>query len=353
MRILVVSNMYPSKDAPSYGVFVKNFCDQLAELDISYSLSIMLKSRGRLSKVWSYINFYIKTFFKCILGKYDIIYVHYASHSSIPVIFASKFKKLHIYTNLHGSDVIPENKKQEKMQRFTRDILILSYKIIVPSKYFKRVVAKKYGVNLDKLYISHSGGVDRKIFFKEINVKKNFDILRIGFVGRISYGKGWNTLLNACSMLNNSNYHLTIVGNGPQMNQMNAEIEKLHLSPYVKILDLIPQLQLRGIYNEIDVFVFPTEREGESLGLVAIEAMACGTPVIASDFAAPSDYIINGYNGYKYEMGNAKKLSEILLKFQSLSYEERRCLELGALETAVLYSKENVTEELKHILLEK
>ena len=110
MKILIVSNMYPSNKYPAYGTFVRNFCEQLTELGINYDLSVMHKSANKVSKIWRYFYFYVKTLIKCLNGEYDIIYVHYASHSSIPVIIAKKLnRKLKVYTNGHGSDIVPEN----------------------------------------------------------------------------------------------------------------------------------------------------------------------------------------------------------------------------------------------------
>lgn len=67
--------------------------------------------------------------------------------------------------------------------------------------------------------------------------------------------------------------------------------KRLNVEENLIRFDLLPQEELVSIYNVSDAFIFPTRREGESLGLVAIEAMACGTPVIASDFAAPKYYV--------------------------------------------------------------
>ena len=87
------------------------------------------------------------------MKKYDIIYIHYASHSAAPVLIANKLRKLNIYTNVHGSDVVPENASQEKMQKYTKEILKLSSKIIVPSEYFKKLVSEKYHIDKNKIHI--------------------------------------------------------------------------------------------------------------------------------------------------------------------------------------------------------
>lgn len=351
-RILVVSNMYPDLNHPSFGIFVKNFCDQLEKLDVIYTKVTMYKAESKIQKLWKYIKFYFLTYFHCIFGKYDIVYIHYASHSSLPVILASKIKKLCIYVNVHGSDVNPENDRQEFMQKYTRRIIKISSKVIVPSTHFKEIVEKKYHVMSNKVEVSSSGGIDKHVFFKDANAKKANNVFTIGYVGRISYGKGWLTLLEAISYLDDINYKLIFVGNGTEKSQFLSKIEELHLESKIEMYDLLPQQQLCKIYNQLDVFVFPTEGKGESLGLVALEAMACGIPVIASDFAAPAYYVFDNYNGYKFEKGNATQLAKKLKKFYSLSLEEREDLSNGALQTAEGYYTDKVTEELKHILLE-
>ncbi len=239
LKIAVVSNMYPDKKHPSYGVFVKNFCYILDELHIDYILHVMQKSESKFGKVLGYLKFYIGTAFSLLFEKYDIVYVHYASHSSIPVLITNKIRKKPIFTNVHGSDVVPENAKQEKMQKYTRRILALSSRVIVPSEYFKDLVEKKYNISNDKIFVSPSGGVDEKIFYKEREKEKS-DVLKLGYVGRISHKKGWDTLLEACAELDIP-YELIMVGNGPEYQQMRDLAKTLKVDKNIKWFDLLPQ----------------------------------------------------------------------------------------------------------------
>lgn len=351
MKILVVSNMYPDEKHPSYGVFVKNFCNQLEKLNIQYSLSVMKKADSKLQKLVGYVIFYLETFLKSLFGRYDLIYIHYASHSSAPVLLASKIRKNRIYTNVHGSDVVPENRDQEKMQKYTRSILNISEKIIVPSEYFKNYVAKKYTLDPQQIHIVYSGGVNKQVFYSDNEERQN-ERLKIGYVGRLSFGKGWDTLLKACAKITDIDYELILVGNGPGEEIMNQMIQELKLQNHITRYNLLSQEELNAIYNEIDVFAFPTEREGESLGLVAIEAMACGAPVIASDFAAPADYVHDGENGYKFVVGDAEDCANVIRKFYHLSTEERNKMKDNAKKTAEEYSVENVLDQMKMVFEE-
>lgn len=322
MKILVISNMYPDIKHPSYGVFVKNFCDELQMINVDYRLSVMRKSDNFIGKVIRYLKFYVGTFFKCLFGDYDIYYVHYASHSAIPVLMANQIRKQQIYTNVHGSDVVPENNKQRKMQRFTKKLLGVSKKIIVPSVYFEKLVEQKYDIPHEKIEVFPSAGVDQNIFhtfnneeIERIRCRYNIDSQKLvfGMAGRITTQKGWDTFLEAIKRNeeNAQKAQFLIIGDGDESDKLEATIEKLDLNnKVIFIRNLIPQRELALFFAMIDWFVFPTRREGESLGLVAIEAMACGTPVIANDFAAPKYYIKDGINGYKFS--NVEQLSQII-----------------------------------------
>ena len=350
MKIVVISNMYPDEKHPSYGVFVKNFCNILDNIGIEHKNYVMLKSDSKVRKIVGYIKFYIGTAFALLFEKYDLIYVHYASHSSIPVLMAHVFRKKPIYTNVHGSDVVPENASQERMQRYTRKILSISNRIVVPSEYFKEVVSSKYGIDRGRIFVSPSGGISGKVFFKEKD--KSFDQnVKLGYVGRISHKKGWNTLLDACSKLTIP-YQLIVVGNGPEYVLMRKKAVQLGIDNRISWMDLLPQDELRNIYNRMDVFIFPSEREGESLGLVGLEAMACGTPVIASEVAAMKEYVINGVNGYTFECGNAEDLCRTILRYSESSSIKKNEMGDEAMKTASEYNIEKISIGIKNILRE-
>ena len=351
MKILVVSNMYPDDKHPSYGVFVKNFCEQLGILGIEHSKAVMYKSDSKMGKIVNYITFYLNAFFSCLFGKHDLVYVHYASNSSVPVLWAQKFRKNTIYTNVHGSDVVPENAQHEKMQRYTERILSLSRKVIVPSEFFKRLVVDKYGLIKDEVYVVCSGGVNKEVFYSEQSAE-NIDEkkIRLGYVGRITPKKGWRTFLDACEYLRDIPKELIIVGNGSEDELLEKQIDEMQLRDCTTRYNLVSQEELRKIYNQLELFVFPTE--GESLGLVGIEAMACGVPVIVSDETAPADYVFEGVNGYTFKMKDSIDLAYKIKKFYDLSSEQKSMLKDNAIKTAEIYSKEHVLEQMKVVFEE-
>ena len=76
---------------------------------------------------------------------------------------------------------------------------------------------------------------------------------------------------------------------------------------------MVSQEELVNIYNSLDLFVFPTYRKSESLGLVGLEAMSCKIPVLAAENYGPTDYIVNNKNGFFFKPQDSKILSKKII----------------------------------------
>src|SRR5690606_27278463 len=141
---------------------------------------------------------YLKIVFRCLFYKYDVVYVHYAAHNSIPLNIVKRIKNIKIYTNVHGSDIVPDVKSYEKFQIHVSKLLQHSNKIITPSNYYKELVSKKYSIYPEKIKVFPSGGVNISKFYYierekclgKLSLPKNYRY--IGYVGRIDVKKGWD-----------------------------------------------------------------------------------------------------------------------------------------------------------------
>ncbi|MFL2079865.1 glycosyltransferase family 4 protein [Marinilactibacillus psychrotolerans] len=349
MKILVVSNMYPNEENPSFGTFVKNQVEMLESNGNKIDLKVIYKTNDKLKKTYYYLKHYFDLLLLLQRNDYDIIIVHYASLNALPFIIYNVFNKVeNLIINVHGSDVIPETTVQEKLNFFTKKFLPIAKNVIVPSEYYRQIVTKKYGISTDNIYVSPSGGVNKNVFFEmnNISTSKKFTI---GFVGRIDIGKGWDDMLEAFSLLiKNSEYsdsHLIMVGNGKLSAKRDQLIQSLNLSEHVTIYDSKSHQELAVLYNMLDVFVFPTKRSAESLGLVGLEAMACGVPVIGSDIGGLKSYIKDGINGFLFEPSNKLDLLDKIIKFRDLSEFEIDDLKNNALLTSEEFESGKIKKE--------
>ena len=131
-------------------------------------------------------------------------------------------------------------------------------------------------------------------------LKLNKDYKYIGFASRIEANKGYDIYLRFIKELEKDkkigDYRFLIIGTGSEEKKLNSLIKDLNLEKYVEVRSMLEGEDLLYFYNSIDAFIFPTYRRSESLGLVGLEAMSCGTFVIASDNYGPSSYVKNNKN---------------------------------------------------------
>ncbi|MEK4380916.1 glycosyltransferase family 4 protein [Aeribacillus sp. FSL K6-2848] len=364
MRIHLIANMYPSKIAPNYGVFVKNTEEILVGAGFNVDKTVLLKEKNRLIKLVKYFFYFSKIILKGLTKKYDITYVHYASHNALPILFLKLFKKdLVIFTNVHGSDVVPEVPSQKKYQPYVDKLLNISNIVITPSKYYQDLVRSKYNLR-NRIEVFPSGGVNSKTFYKREDKQTalkelmlDIDTHYIGYVSRLDVGKGWDILLTSLKKLKDENFLLKnkikviMVGDGKDKERFVKMVSDYELNDVIIHYPLLPQEKLNAIYNAIDVFCFPTTRKGESLGLVGLEAMACGAPVIGSAIGGLLDYIIDGENGLLFQAGSSEDLYKKIKFFYSMPENERRTMSYKAIFKANEYKVENIKHKLINIFL--
>ncbi|WP_456058211.1 glycosyltransferase family 4 protein [Campylobacter hominis] len=318
MKILVISNMYPSHENPYFGIFVKNIVDGLEQYGCNIELSVInKKSKYKIMKIIIYMSFILKTIKKIKSNNYDIIYVHYINHSLLPLFFCKKHISSPIVLNAHGTDVLTKSKIALIIQKIVTPIIKKANLIIVPSSFFKRIVLKKINLNENKIFIFPSGGVDLKIFHP---LKNNHIVdFTFGYISRLEKDKGWDVFLDSISILKKHQYAFKaiIIGDGSEKNKMIKKMIDLKLDDIVYYLGGKPQKDLISYINKMSIFVFPTMLN-ESLGLVGLEAMACGVPVVGSNIGALPEYIIDGFNGRLFVAGDAEDLSKKLIFFLKL-----------------------------------
>ena len=130
----------------------------------------------------------------------------------------------------------------------------------------------------------------------------------IGFVGRLTKDKGIHELVEACQILQREgrSVHLLLLGDFEPGDPVDrAAALWIRSSPFAHWLGYVPQP--RPYYEMMDVFVFPTHREG--LGRVLLEAAAAGKPVISTRTTGVIDVVQDGVTGILVPPGNAKALA--------------------------------------------
>ncbi len=181
------------------------------------------------------------------------------------------------------------------------------------------------------------------------------------FVGRIEPLKGIDTLLQAVSYIHKvrdcSDFRLMIIGgdhpecaseNSPEMQRLQEMRKKLELGDEVQFLGKKGQKELPYYYSSADVVVVPSNYE--SFGMVALEAMACGTPVIASQVGGLAYLVRDGETGYHVPNNDPSALAQ---KIQEIMVNEGRRDEMSrnAIEYAQKNSWKRITSEIVDVYM--
>lgn len=355
MKILLLSNMYPSKKYPHYGVFVENTEKVLGRLpDVKISKAVLRKRDSKLGKLFGYMVFYAKILAMGIFGNYDVIYGHFISHLCLPLCLVRKFnRKARLVLNAHGNDVVADSDRDERFVELSRKLIPLADDIIVPSAYFKQVMVRDFSVAEEKLLVYPSGGVNTQVFCSRgtEGLKEKYQLdpgkKYIGYISRIEVDKGWDTFLKAIAALaDREDLGFLVVGGGEEAEQFDRLAKQLGVADRLIRFPLLSQAQIAELYNILDVFCFPTRRKSESLGLVGLEAIACGCVTVASDAGGPSSYMRDGVNGFVFDRNSATQLTEKLLQALSLTEQQLAALREGMEATRQQYSRENADKIL-------
>jgi D-inositol-3-phosphate glycosyltransferase len=180
------------------------------------------------------------------------------------------------------------------------------------------------------------------------------DARMILFVGRIERLKGLETLLRAAALLQQRGFLASscpcvmVIGGNPddpreEMRHLQELRDSLAVTSVVTFLGKRPQTELPMYYSAAQAVVMPSQYE--SFGMVALEAMACGTPVVASGVGGLLYLVRDGRTGYHIPDSDPVTLAD---KLQCLLSDERLRQELGrhAANVARAYSWERITDQM-------
>jgi glycosyltransferase involved in cell wall biosynthesis len=144
----------------------------------------------------------------------------------------------------------------------------------------------------------------------------------IGYTGRHGYEKELDAILDVAEDVN-----ATVVfgGDGPARRDLEARAADLDAD--VRFLGFLDREELPAFYTTLDAFVFPSPVETQ--GLVALEANACGTPVVGVDAGALSETVVDGETGYHFERGDIEGFRAAIDR----ALQERRRLHESCLAT--------------------
>jgi glycosyltransferase involved in cell wall biosynthesis len=209
--------------------------------------------------------------------------------------------------------------------------------VICCSDYVRRVINQRFRLALGKLHLVYnfSSFTEQSLYkAKRWHEESSF---RIGFAGRIVKRKGWKDLCKACINLKREypmlDIELSIAGVGRGEKSLKKTIKKYQSLLSVRYHGFVKEMH--EFYADIDILCVPSH--WEPLGMVHIEAMSFGVPIVASDVSGMNEILTNNKNALLYKAKDINKLEKLiyqLISDKSL-YEK---LSKQGIETAKAFS---------------
>lgn len=169
-------------------------------------------------------------------------------------------------------------------------------------------------------------------------------------VARLAKEKNLEFLLESLAFYKQkagSSFKLLLIGEGPYRAKLSCRIRELSLTEEVILVGEVPNADIKEYCRACDLFLFPSRSETQ--GIVLLEAMAAGTPVLALRATGTEDIVRNGVNGYMINVSgdSAQKISHDEQVFAGrlmdiLSGKELEFLKQGAIETAASYDCQRI-----------
>jgi len=268
-------------------------------------------------------------------------------------LFATKITRRKFVTTFHGTYNF-----NSKLKRFYNSVMVKSNLIIAGSNFIFSHIKNNYsdyldiknkllvifrGINVDYFDHTTKTELEEKKLLKNWGIEENKKIILLP--GRLTSWKGQELFLEAINMVNiqlgYEAFYAVILGSDQGRDLYKKKLirlsEQYRMNKQVKFIDHCKDMALA--YKVSDIVV-SSSIEPEAFGRVAVEAQSMQKVIIASDIGGSNETVINEKTGYLFESGNAKSLSDKILKV--LNLDETMIKTIGIEGRKNIVSKFNV-----------
>lgn len=272
-------------------------------------------------------SFFLHTLLIVIRHRVRLLNAHWIIPQGLFAIAAAKITRVKVAVTVHGGDIFAL--RQPFFVRLKHLVLKHADAVLVNSSATKEACAEVYGgrnypvipmgIDTDKFTPAKEGGAASGEF-------------RLLFVGRLTEEKGVIYLCQAMQILaeQSKDIEATIIGEGPEKKTLERYVEDNGLKHLVHFTGWVDNAEVTTYYQQSDVFVGPSIQIAngwkEALGLVFIEALATGTPVVASRIGGVGDVVKDGESGYLVKQRSPEQIAEKVL---NLKASPKLCQSMG------------------------
>lgn len=291
--------------------------------------------------------------FRKMAREADVVHIHVPFPLADAALLLSGFKG-RVVVSWH-SDVVKQKKLMTFYKPFMMKLLKRADCIITATKghidgsdylpdFRRKCRIVPYGITPeDYLSIERSPVLTNRLCDKK-NVK-------VFFTGRLVYYKGVDILLKAFTMTENC--ELFIAGTGEMEQELKAFAKRHNIEKKVHFLGFLPDKELKQAYADCDIFVLPSVAKSEAFGIVQLEAMVYGKPVINTKLPSGVPYVsVHGKTGLTVPPSDAKALAEAINTLAADAKMRENFGKAAAERVMTEFNEKNVIRKLYGVLSE-
>lgn len=235
----------------------------------------------------------LKFFFFNIINTLNCKYILY-DHLGLSKIHRFLIRSKPFITFIYGIEIW-DNKRSDRLEMQKKSNLTISI-----SKFTRKKAEKTHGP-LKNIEICWLSTIYNKSNRNNFNFNKNLNFLMLS---RLEPGKGHIEVLRAWKRFKNKSHQLWIVGKGLKIKEIQNFLKKKPINN-VRVFGFLKQSKLKKLWSKTNIFIMPSKVEG--FGLVYIEAMSKGIPIITSTHDAGSEINIHNKTGFAVNLNGKNK----------------------------------------------
>ncbi|MEN8222385.1 MAG: N-acetyl-alpha-D-glucosaminyl L-malate synthase BshA [Acidobacteriota bacterium] len=280
----------------------------------------------------------------------DVIHSHYALPHAVSALLARDIsgRNVKCVTTLHGTDITVVG-AHPTMMNITKYAIERSDAVTAVSDSLIKNSEDKLGIEKGRIKCIHNF-VNTDFFNPGLktDIAKEMDKRIIMHVSNLRPVKSPNDVIRIFNEIEKEmpdEIELWIVGEGPLQYEMVSLTEELNIRDKVRFIGICSNLG--GLIASSDLMILPSREE--SFGLVALEAMACGVPVLASSVGGLPEVIEDGVSGFLFEHGNVDEASEKGLRILKDKNYYDRVVQEGINTANEKFSREKIVSKYEEI----
>lgn len=290
-----------------------------------YRVSVLGRGDKATATLTSLLTFPLSSVLKgirlCREKKYDVISTHFAVPTGPTGVVLSKLFGLPNVLSTYGGDIYDPSKglsphRHFVLRKVVEYVLNHSTYVLAESKDVKCRALSHYKVKKEITIIP--SGLKVPLFENTTRTELGLseDDFLIIAIGRLVKRKGLEYLLQAVAKIQIPTIKVLLISDGPEREHLESLAAALGIGQQIVFLGTVSEERKFQYLSASDLFVLPSLHEG--FGIVFLEAMYCGLPIVTTDTGGQTDFVKDGHNGFLVPVGDAEAIAEkIVTLFQS------------------------------------